>query len=220
MQASSPTAATAQYAVPQRFGMAGILALTTLMAVMFGLLRAVGAHPFVYVFVGVLALVTSLVQMRYGEVPRVASMVAGAIVFPLCAIGFVLVLTAVDDRIGFDEWSMVVCTLPFLAAVGAPLGYLAGASTAGLFLLIDMAESYFAGNGGRLRYARPARAHPILPPATPGYLTRPVDADPNQAEIITAMLVAENPFAPTRAIPPDEVAEHSPSDEDSRPLRD
>jgi hypothetical protein len=122
MQSANSSAATAQYAVPQRFGMAGILALTTLMAVMFGLLRSVGAHPFAYVFVGVLAIVTCLVQMRYGEVPRVASMIAGAIVMPLCALGFGLAVVAVDDWVSFDDSYWFVCMLPFLAAVGAPFG--------------------------------------------------------------------------------------------------
>jgi len=177
--------------------MAGILALTTLMAVMFGLLRSVGAHPFVYVFVGVLALVTSLVQMRYGEVPRVASMVAGAIVMPICAVGFLIVL-AMDERIGFDDISRLVCILPFLVALGAPLGYLAGASTAGLFLLIDLAESYFEGKGGRLRYARPVR-----PPPEPQYIVATiVERDPHAEAIrneVRALMAADNPFAPARA---------------------
>jgi hypothetical protein len=199
--APASSAVTAQYAVPKRFGMAGILALTTLMAVLFGLLRSVGAHPFVYVFVGVLALVTCLVQMRYGEVPRVASMLAGAVVMPLCGIGFAMVAVFVDERISIDDLSGMICMLPLAAAFGAGFGYLAGAATAGLFLLIDLAESYSVRGGGRLRYARPSPPRRQFTPHMPGYLTaRPLDADPHQAEIITAMLAAENPFAPTRAI--------------------
>jgi hypothetical protein len=40
----------------------------------------------------------------------------------------------------------------------------------------------------------------------PGYLASTViDSDPRHAEIITAMLSAENPFAPMRSIVPEEM---------------
>lgn len=67
------------YRVPTRFGMSGILAITTLMAVLFGVLRnfpgimnlaineQVATHPVVYLFFSVLMLSTCFVQMFYGS---------------------------------------------------------------------------------------------------------------------------------------------------------
>jgi hypothetical protein len=158
----------ATYSVPKRFGMAGILAIMTFMAGLFGLLRACGAHPLIYVFCGVLSLVTCLVQMRYGEVPRMASVLAGAATLPACMIGVSLMLLLVDSRFRRFDLTAMACTLPLQALVGAGCGYLAGACTAGLFLLMDLIEPYLPGGTGQLRYAHPA----------------PVPTEPVMAEIV------------------------------------
>jgi len=150
---------TATYAVPKRFGMAGILAITTFMAVLFGILRSVGAPPVLYIFLGLLTLVTCLVQMRYGDVPRFASIAAGALFLPLCAIAVVLFSG------GLEQILTVACSTPILAFVGAFLGYLSGACTAGLFLLMDLVEPYLPGGKGASgrppRYARQLSTGPL-----------------------------------------------------------
>jgi hypothetical protein len=199
---ANPSAATAQYAVPRRFGMAGILAITTLMAVLFGLLRRMGAPPAVYIFVGVLALTTCLVQMRYGDVPRVASIVAGAICMPLCVLGTFLFAVFFDpeERVSLDEIGWVIFSLPLTGGAGAFFGYLAGACTAGLFLLMDLIEPHLPGGAGhRLRYARPAgprrwRDDIVLATLVPFE---------EQSPVIQAML-ADNPYVP-RPIEPAEL---------------
>jgi hypothetical protein len=148
---ASTTSTSASYAVPSRFGMAGILAITTFMAVLFGILRYMNAPGLVYVFLGLLSLVTCLVQMRYGDVPRKASIIAGAITLPTCMVGGLLFVGRRDDML------TVVCSLPFLTLAGAGSGYVAGACTAGIFLLMDLVEPYLPGGGHRPpRYARPA----------------------------------------------------------------
>jgi hypothetical protein len=198
--ATSPSAATAQYAVPRRFGMAGILAITTLMAVLFGLLRSTGAPPAIYVFVGVLALVTCLVQMWYGDVPRIASIVAGAICLPVCILGtsFVRFFMDFDDRMSVDEISWVICTLPVTTVFGAGFGYLAGACTAGLFLLMDLIEPHLpGGSSGSLRYARPARKRDDIVMATL------VPSDEGLSDQVIQALLSDNPYVP-RPIEPGE----------------
>ena len=189
--AAGPSAATAQYAVPKRFGMAGILAITTLMAVLFGVLRYCNAHPAVYIFVGLLALVTCLVQMRYGEVPRVASILAGAVFMPICVLATFVVASILDDRVDLDDIGWVICTAPFWAVAGAFFGYLSGACTAGLFLLMDLIEPHLPGGGvAGPRYARPAR-HEDVVMAT----LVPPDERQHDPAIIHAML-ADNPYVP------------------------
>jgi hypothetical protein len=135
--------------------MAGILAITTFMAVLFGILRYFNAPAALYVFLGLQALVTCLVQMRYGDVPRLASIAVGAIFLPLCTI----VTVAIVARRPSDLLT-VLCMTPFLLLVGAGFGYLAGACTAGLFLLMDLIEPHLPGGAGhRPRYARQLPQH-------------------------------------------------------------
>jgi hypothetical protein len=199
MQTAIPSAATAQYAVPKRFGMAGILAITTFMAVLFGLLRWCGAEPVVYVFVGLLTLITCLVQMWKGEVPRAASIAAGAIFLPICSIGAAFIAWCVEPRFGVDELGGVICSSPFLLIAGAGAGYLSGACTAGVFLLMDLAEPYLPGGSSTTgpKYARPTKVR-----ATPADSIVMATLVPQTDEDVINALLADNPFAPTRRPPP------------------
>jgi hypothetical protein len=138
------------YHVPKKFGMSGMLAITTLMALVFGLLhnfpgglsfsidqRTDQTHPAVYIFLGVLVLSTCLAQMLYGDVPRAISCIVGALLFPLSIFG-----TAMYYR-GFMVALNWVCAIPFLAMAGALLGYLAGGCTAGCFLIMDQFDQWY-----------------------------------------------------------------------------
>lgn len=136
----------ATYHVPKRFGMSGMLAITTLMAVIFGVLRNfpgglnfsfdanAQTHPVVYIFLGLLVLATCVAQMLYGDVPRAASCIAGAILFPVC----ILVVFVWNGML-----LEAVCLLPFLGIAGAGFGYLAGGCTAGCFLLMDKFDKWY-----------------------------------------------------------------------------
>jgi hypothetical protein len=165
------------------------------MAVLFGLLRHMGAPPAVYIFIGVLSLVTCLVQMRFGDVPRAASVVAGAVCMPLCTLGTFLFEVFVDHRFDLEDIGWVVFTSPMLAVAGAFFGYLCGACTAGLFLLMDLVEPHLPGGGvSGLRYARPVRSHYVY--------AEPViaEVDSPENEVGKTMMAAENPFAPQRSV--------------------
>jgi hypothetical protein len=89
------TTADGTYHVPKRFGMSGMLAITTLMAIIFGVIYNMGnlindplyaergTHPLIFLFMGILILIMCLVQMACGDVPRVASITTGVILLPL-----------------------------------------------------------------------------------------------------------------------------------------
>jgi hypothetical protein len=129
-------AANRMYVVPQRFGMSAILGIMTALAVLFGVLQRLDAHPFVYLFLGVMSLVICLVQMCFGGVPRMASVAAGTIVFAL----FVLSIPFVVPRVPIESvLCLFVLSLPF----GGLLGYLTGTCAAGIFLIMDQLERYF-----------------------------------------------------------------------------
>ncbi len=75
--------APAQYVVPRTFGMSAILGIMTALAVLFGGFRIYDAHPVLYLFFGVQALVICMAQMFYGQTPRFASAASGGVVLPI-----------------------------------------------------------------------------------------------------------------------------------------
>ncbi len=177
-----PATTTATYVVPKRFGMAGILAITTFMAGLFGILRWFDCHPVIYIFLGVLALVTCLVQMRYGDVPRMASIAVGALFLPLCAMGTLFFVN------GFRAFPGLLCSIPLLAVGGAVLGYIAGAMTAGIFLLMDLVEANWPGGH------QPGKSY-----------AQQIARQREQGEIVMASLATEAKFPPPPPFPPPEV---------------
>jgi|GEM_PF-4148850 len=129
--------ADATYHVPPRFGTSAIIGITTLLALLFALFRAVDLHPLNYVFTTLLLFIVVLVQMRWGHVARPASIAAGAIWFPL----FVLTLAAFAER--SEVFWGVCCGLPVIVPVGGFLGYLAGTCAGGFFLLMELLEKFW-----------------------------------------------------------------------------
>lgn len=132
------------YVVPRRFGLAAILAMNTLLSFLFGILAWHQAHPAVFVFFALLALVICLAQMRYGESPRLASTAAGAIL--------VLVFVGVAAARGRELWVFALAALP-MALAGAGLGYLAGTVAAGLFLLSDLFTAWWNNRNDAIKSA-------------------------------------------------------------------
>lgn len=134
-QGPSPTVGAATYSVPQRFGIAALLGMTTLFACLFAALRAMNAPPVFYLFFGSVGSVIGLAQMKMGGMPRTASALAGAILLPVW-----LVITAVfSDEFGADSPTAILATLPCSVVGGGLLGYLTGAILAGVFLVLDLA---------------------------------------------------------------------------------
>ena len=127
-----------QYRVPERFGIASILTLTTTFAILFGALRYFDAPPSVYIFLGAMALSIWVVQMIFGSVPRGASAITGGLIMPIW-----VVMTIQSSPLRTHEpVGLLLLLLFFTVALGALLGYCTGALAAGVFLLLDVVEEF------------------------------------------------------------------------------
>ncbi|MEX2176075.1 MAG: hypothetical protein WD872_17065 [Pirellulaceae bacterium] len=147
----------AEYVVPQRFGLAAILGITTALAVLFGCLRGLNAEPGWYLFFGTQTLIICLVQMFHGKTPRQASAVAGAVIAPLFALG-----TAWANSNSFHTGGAVACMMIACVPLGAFLGYLNGTCAAGIFLIMDKLDPYLQGQRPIAAPAGPS--HPLHAP--------------------------------------------------------
>jgi hypothetical protein len=144
-RATLPPPKEITYHVPERFGMSATLGITTALALLFGMLRRLNAPEVTYLFFGTLAMVICVVQMRFGDLPRQASVIAGAILLPIFLIGYAMFIDF--PRRGEDFACFVVGAMP----VGAFLGYITGTCAGGIFLLMALFEKYWT------RHAVPTR---------------------------------------------------------------
>lgn len=119
--------------VPKRFGVSAIWGITTVLAILFGLLRSTGAPALAYWFFAILSLFICIAQMRFGEVPRQASLIAGALLMPVFVIG-----AALFENETFNEDDATIVFISIFA--GAFFGYLTGTCLGGVFLLMNMLE--------------------------------------------------------------------------------
>ena len=133
--------ARVDYVVPQRFGLAAILGMTTALAILFGCMRWLDAEPGWYLFYGFQSVVICIVQMFQGQSPRRASAIAGAILGPL----FIL-LSAWISPWERGNGGFVLCVMVMMVPCGAFLGYLNGTCAAGIFLVMDKLEKYLKGD--------------------------------------------------------------------------
>jgi hypothetical protein len=125
------------FVVPKTFGMSAIFGIMTALAILFGCLRWMDAWPVFYFFFGVQSLAICLVQMFYGQTPRLASIIAGAIILP----AFTIAAAVLSDHADPAMACVVVAFIP----CGALLGYLTGTCAAGIFLVMDYLEPYLQG---------------------------------------------------------------------------
>jgi hypothetical protein len=84
-----------------------------------------------------MSLAICLVQMFYGDVPRKASVVAGAIVAPLIVMG----VAAFDG----SHFGLIVCSAVSWVFFGGFIGYLMGTCAAGIFLVLEKVEPHLPG---------------------------------------------------------------------------
>jgi hypothetical protein len=139
------------YHVPKRFGMSAILGITTALALLFALLRRLGAPEVVYLFFGTLAMVICVAQMRFGDVPRQASVIAGAVLCPVFMVGYFMFVDG--PRRGEDFVCFTFGSVP----MGALFGYVTGTCAGGVFLLMDLFEKYWTRNSAVPRLDAPAK---------------------------------------------------------------
>jgi hypothetical protein len=147
----APASAEPTYHVPKRFGMSAMLGITTALALLFGLLRRLGAPEIVYLFFGSLAMVICIAQMRYGDVPRQASVISGAVMLPVFLIAYAMFVPM--PRMGEEFACLVFGSLP----VGALFGYLTGTCAGGVFLLMDLFEQYWTRHSAAPRLDAPIK---------------------------------------------------------------
>lgn len=114
--------------------------LTFAFSVLFAILRIYNAPPFIYIYLGLQAMVITLAQMWFGTTPRIASIVSGALLLPVTA-----VLGAYFGQYGSPRAvTVTVLSYPCFAATGAAVGYLSGTLLAGCFLVNDTFAEWLA----------------------------------------------------------------------------
>ncbi|HJN07509.1 MAG TPA: isoprenylcysteine carboxylmethyltransferase family protein [Pirellulaceae bacterium] len=135
----------ARYTVPRRFGLSAVLALTTIFAVLFGVLNYMHAQPVVYLFVSTEISAICLVQIVFGSAPRSGSALTGAVLLPFWT---AVSLAFQQNQISFaqlNQLPLVVVAIgcAIVALFGALLGYCIGGLAAGFFLAMDLLEPYW-----------------------------------------------------------------------------
>ena len=152
--------------VPQRFDTLALLVVTSAFAGVFGLLRALGAPPVVFVSILTLLVVASVCQMWTRLDPRLVSVTCGAILSPILA---VVVLASSGARVSVIGYLLVVL-IWFL--LGGLVGYFAGTLAAGLFLVLAILRGerpiHF-----RAPHPAPVPSSPTPAPSAPTTLPRP-----------------------------------------------
>jgi hypothetical protein len=119
--------------VPRRFGVGVLLILMTAFAVLFAGMRTFGAQPELFIVIAGLFFAVTLGQILLfeGKQPRKASIICGAIAFPVTMVGLSVYWNS-QSPARFDgaaAFAGVVMSVPG----GAILGYLAGCLMAGVF---------------------------------------------------------------------------------------
>jgi MFS family permease len=135
--------AAEQFGVPRRFGIGTILVVIGAASVLLAFLVACGVPaPAVFSLVAFLALVALGQAILFrGTNPRLASIVSGAIICPVYAIGAAVVFsTIVENARRRDD---LYCTAVAIAILGSLFGYLAGGVVGGIFLIMDRWEQHF-----------------------------------------------------------------------------
>ena len=136
------TPTSAQYVVPQRFGMSAILGIMTALCLLFGIFRLTNSSPVMYLFFGSQAIVICVVQMFHSKTPRVASAIAGAIILPaFLIVGAVLAPHRPRGGLGGNDVLGIVCVFISSLPIGAFFGYITGTLAAGVFLVMDFIEN-------------------------------------------------------------------------------
>ena len=128
----------APFGVPRRFGIGTLLVVTAAYGALLAMLRAMDWHRgTIAAFLGFISLVgLSQMLLFRARQPRKASIVAGAVCFPIAQLFFFLPFAVRDwDHAGTELLLLLYSTL-----FGAAAGYLAGGVVAGVFLIMDAVE--------------------------------------------------------------------------------
>jgi len=127
--------------VPRRFGMAIMLLIMAMYAVLFAAMTLLDANPTLFVMIAVLFTGVGLGQMLLfgGRYPRAASVWVGACLLP--AETLVALIYWADELTRYGSTGVFLGQLTVLTVfsvpAGALFGYLAGGLTAGVFLILQ-----------------------------------------------------------------------------------
>jgi ClpA/ClpB-like protein len=138
---------TARYAkpatgVPRRFSMAALFAMMTLYAVIFAIMQSLDTNPVVFTAIAVLLTGVGAGQTLLfgGKLPRISSVCAGAVLFPLEIMAAIVYYYLSSPRASFSpaDLFVVFIAMVFCIPLGGFLGYLAGGLAGGVFVLLDL----------------------------------------------------------------------------------
>lgn len=126
------------YAVQRRFDLATLFVMTTLFSIVFAIIRGLGGELTLGVLVAGNILVVGVAQAAAESSisPRRVSVYVGAAYWGVCA--FFWILAAERHGTFLLQIPFALIQASFAAGLGAPVGYLAGAIAAGVFLIADI----------------------------------------------------------------------------------
>jgi hypothetical protein len=134
------------YTIPNRFGLRALILVTGIFGVVFGVTQSVQAELRVVAPVLSFIVLICLAQILLGRIPRVASILVGAFVFPMSA----LIDPLFEGQFVLQPIGWV--DLFWLIACGMLAGYMGGVLLAGVFLVADHLQV-----GRREAYSVPRR---------------------------------------------------------------
>jgi len=129
--------------VPRRFGVGILMLLMTLFAVLFSVMRSVGARVETFAIISTMVAAVAIGQILLfgGRYPRAASIWVGACFFPLQVIALFVRMNFEYGGRSYgspdDLLALSALLLPFSVALGAAFGYLTGGVVGGVFLILD-----------------------------------------------------------------------------------
>ncbi len=125
--------------VPRRFGMGILMLLVTLSAVLFSVLRTVGACAEVFAVISTMVAAVAAGQtfLFGGRYPRAASIWVGGCFFPLQFVVLCLWMYLEMGGRYFPRLDELLVLLIFSIPLGAGFGYLSGGVVGGVFLILD-----------------------------------------------------------------------------------
>ncbi len=144
------------YSVPRRFGLGTIFVVTTLFAVLFGILTGIGVPgEFILILAGFLTIIGFAQMLLFGgKHPRLASVETGMILTPIIVIAEMFYY---DFPFGSEPFEIIVNSvrmIQFGIALGMINGYTGGGVVAGVFLIMDHVERKMYGKRENGEHAR------------------------------------------------------------------
>ena len=124
---------------PRRFGMGTVMIVTVAVSLLFASANWLDLPPAISLFAGSFLAIIGGLQILMNQVPRAASVAAGAVICPL-SVWITWTVTGTNPRFAFfvSTPADTAFAMAHMLVVGAVVGYIGGVLVAGLFLVIEM----------------------------------------------------------------------------------